>query len=164
MLLAFPTSLQNVSLRLQISTEAIAEFKVDTALYGAETGGTAGGQVELISKSGTNSFHGSAFEYLRNDALNTRGPFDGATLPLLRLNQYGASLGGPIRKNRTFFSPPMKACGSALEPRSLGMFPAMLSAIQCLPSLPLWHRLLQLFQRAIERFQQTFRSSSLSAA
>ncbi len=93
----------NTSTRLQISTEAIAEFKVDTMLYGADTGGTNGGQVEAISKSGSNDFHGSAFEYLRNDALNTRGPFDGSTLPPLRLNQFGSNLGGRIIKNRTFF-------------------------------------------------------------
>lgn len=93
----------NTSTRLQISTEAIAEFKVDTMLYGAETGGSAGGQVEVISKSGSNQFHGSAFEYLRNDALNTRGPFDGATLPPLRLNQLGGSAGGAVIKNRTFY-------------------------------------------------------------
>ncbi len=89
--------------RLQISTEAIAEFKVDTMLYGADTGGTNGGQVEVISKSGSNDFHGSAFEYLRNDAISARGPFDPSTLPPLRLNQYGASAGGAIVKNRTFF-------------------------------------------------------------
>ena len=89
--------------RLQISTEAIAEFKVDTALYGADTGGTAGGQVEVISKSGSNSFHGTAFEYLRNNKLNSRTPFDGSTLPPLRLNQFGGSLGGRIIKDRTFF-------------------------------------------------------------
>jgi hypothetical protein len=59
----------NTSTRLQISTEAIAEFKVDTMLYGADTGGTNGGQVEVISKSGTNDFHGSVFEFLRNNVL-----------------------------------------------------------------------------------------------
>ena len=93
----------NATFRLQISTEAIAEFKVDSVLYSADTGGTAGGQVEVISKSGTNQYHGSAFEYLRNDALNTRGPFDGSTLPPLRLNQFGGSVGGSVIKNRTFF-------------------------------------------------------------
>jgi hypothetical protein len=93
----------NTSTRLQISTEAIAEFKVDTMLYGADTGGTNGGQVEVISKSGTNALHGSLFEYIRNNVLNTRGPFDGSTLPPLRLNQYGGTLGGPIIRNRTFF-------------------------------------------------------------
>ena len=93
----------NASFRLQISTEAIAEFKVDTALYGAETGGTSGGQVEIISKSGSNDFHGSAFEYIRNNVISSRGPFDPSTLPPLRLNQYGASAGGPIVKDNTFF-------------------------------------------------------------
>ncbi len=93
----------NASFRLQISTEAIAEFKVDTALYGAETGGTSGGQVEVISKSGSNNFHGSAFEYIRNNVISSRGPFDPSTLPPLRLNQYGASFGGPIIKDNTFF-------------------------------------------------------------
>ncbi len=93
----------NAGYRLQISSEAVNEFKVDTVLYGARTGGTSGGQVEVISKSGTNSFHGSAFEYLRNDAISARGPFDPHVLPPLRLNQYGASAGGSIVKNRTFF-------------------------------------------------------------
>ena len=93
----------NASFRLQISTESIAEFKIDTALFGADTGGTAGGQVEVISKAGSNAFHGSAFEYIRNDKLNSRSPFDPSTLPPLRLNQYGGSLGGPVWKNRTFF-------------------------------------------------------------
>jgi Carboxypeptidase regulatory-like domain len=94
----------NTSTRLQISSEAIAEFKVDTMLYGADTGGTNGGQVEVISKSGTNAFHGSAFEYLRNNVLNTAGPFDlGNVPPPLRLNQFGASAGGAVIKNRTFY-------------------------------------------------------------
>jgi len=89
--------------RLQISTEAIAEFKVDTALYGAESGGSSGGQVEVISKTGTNAFHGSVFEFIRNDKISTRGPFDPSAILPLRLNQYGSSFGGPIVKNRTFF-------------------------------------------------------------
>ena len=94
---------QNVSLRLQTSTEAIAEFRVDSMLFTAETGGTIGGQVQAVSKSGTNDFHGSTFEYLRNSKLDARAPFDPAILPPLRLNQFGSSLGGRISKNRTFF-------------------------------------------------------------
>ena len=91
------------TVRLQISTEAIAEFRVDSLLYSAEKGGAPGGQAEVISKSGSNDFHGSAFEYIRNDKLDARTPFDPSTLPPLRLNQYGATLGGPIIRNRTFF-------------------------------------------------------------
>src|SRR5262245_10913075 len=91
------------SVRLQISTEAIAEFRIDSLLYSAEKGGAPGGQAEVISKSGTNDFHGAAFEYFRNDKLDARTPFDPSTLPPLRLNQYGATLGGPLVRNRTFF-------------------------------------------------------------
>ena len=92
----------NVSLRLVTSTESIAELKVATLLYGADTGGTAGGQVELVSKSGTNEFHGGVFDFLRNNYFDSRGPFDAITPPL-KLNDFGASLGGPIFKDRTFF-------------------------------------------------------------
>jgi hypothetical protein len=92
----------NANLRLQISTESIAEFKVATLLYSAETGGAPGGQVEIVSKSGTNAFHGGVFDFLRNDFFDSKGPFD-KKVPNLRLNDFGASVGGPILKNRTFF-------------------------------------------------------------
>jgi hypothetical protein len=91
------------TVRLQISTEAIAEFRVDSLVYTAEKGGAPGGQAEVISKSGSNEFHGAAFEYLRNDKLDARTPFDPSTLPPLRLNQFGATLGGAIWKDHTFF-------------------------------------------------------------
>jgi hypothetical protein len=94
---------QNVSFRLQVSTEAIAEFRVNAALYGAAEGGVPGGQVEIVSKSGSNNFHGSVYEYFRNDKLDSRSPFDPSVLPPLRLNQYGVSFGGPIIKNKAFF-------------------------------------------------------------
>jgi len=88
--------------RLQVSTDAIAEFRVNTALYTAEDGGAPAGQIEVVSKSGSNQYHGSLFEYLRNSAVDARTPFDGATVPPLRLNQFGGTVGGPIRKDRTF--------------------------------------------------------------
>jgi hypothetical protein len=126
----------NVATRLQISTEAIAEFKVDTMLYGADTGGTAGGQVEAISKSGSNDFHGSAFEYLRNDVLNTRGPFDGSSLPPLRLNQYGANLGGPIVKNRTFFFVAYEGLRQRLGTTLIGNVPSNSERVAALTQSP----------------------------
>lgn len=92
----------NATLRLTTSTESIAEFKVATLLYGADTGGTAGGQVEIVSKSGTNQFHGGVFDYFRNNWFDAQGPFDAKTPPL-KLNDFGTSLGGPIRKNKAFF-------------------------------------------------------------
>ncbi|HWZ49949.1 MAG TPA: carboxypeptidase regulatory-like domain-containing protein [Granulicella sp.] len=91
------------ALRLQFSTEAIAEFKVDSGAYTADTGGSAGGQVSLISKTGTNAFHGSIFDYIRNSYFDAHGPFKSAHPAVFQLNQYGASVGGPIIKDRTFF-------------------------------------------------------------
>ena len=89
--------------RLMISEDAIAEFRVNSQLYTAETGGATGGQIEIVSKGGTNRYHGSLFEYLRNSALDSRSPFDKATVPPFRMNQFGATVGGPILKDRTFF-------------------------------------------------------------
>jgi outer membrane receptor protein involved in Fe transport len=93
---------QEVALRLIISTDSIAEFRVNSTLYSAESGSGAGGQVNIVTKSGSNAFHGSAFEFLRNDVLDARNPFDTSKQPF-RLNQFGGSFGGPIAKNRTFF-------------------------------------------------------------
>src|SRR5262249_32621185 len=79
----------------------VREFKVLTGTYGAEYGRQAGGQVVVTTKSGTNGFHGSAFEFHRNSALNARN-FFAPTKPSFRRNQFGGVIGGPIRKDRTF--------------------------------------------------------------
>ncbi|HEY3137858.1 MAG TPA: TonB-dependent receptor [Blastocatellia bacterium] len=89
--------------RLQTSLENVQEFRVDSNNYPAELGTGTGGQVSVIGKSGGNHFHGSLFEYLRNDALDARNFFDLKNVSPLRLNQFGASLGGPIIKNKFFF-------------------------------------------------------------
>jgi Carboxypeptidase regulatory-like domain/TonB dependent receptor len=89
--------------RLQFSTEAIAEFKVDTAGYTADTGGSAGGQVSLISKTGSNAFHGSVFDYLRNSYFDAHSPIKAKVNQIFQLNQFGGNIGGPIVKDRTFF-------------------------------------------------------------
>jgi hypothetical protein len=99
----FHASLKS-ALRLQFSTEAVAEFKVDSAAYTADTGGSAGGQVSLISKTGTNAFHGSVFDYLRNNYFDALGPIQSKNKrPVFQLNQFGGSIGGPIIRDRTFF-------------------------------------------------------------
>jgi Carboxypeptidase regulatory-like domain/TonB dependent receptor len=99
----FHASLKS-ALRLQFSTEAVAEFKVDSGAYTADTGGSAGGQVSLISKTGTNAFHGSVFDYLRNNYFDAHGPIKSAhKVPVFQLNQFGGSVGGPIIKDRAFF-------------------------------------------------------------
>jgi len=89
--------------RLQSSLENVQEFRVDSNSYPAEYGTGTGGQVSVVTKSGSNKFHGSVFEYLRNDALDSRNWFDRATKSPLKLNQFGASLGGPIYKDKFFF-------------------------------------------------------------
>lgn len=87
------------------SVDAISEFQVQTNDYSAEVGRTAGGVVNVITKSGTNNFHGSVYEYFRNDNFDAHSYFDqpGTAKPELRQNQYGGSIGGPIIKDKTFF-------------------------------------------------------------
>jgi hypothetical protein len=82
--------------------DALGEFKILTNNYEAEYGRTAGGIVNQVIKSGTNSFHGDVFEFFRNDALNARNYFLPAVTPFKR-NTFGGTLGGPIRKDKTFF-------------------------------------------------------------
>ncbi len=89
--------------RLQASLENVQEFRVDSNSYPAEYGTGTGGQVNVVTKSGGNQFHGSLFEYLRNEKLDSRNWFDRDFKSPLRLNQFGASLGGPIVKNKLFF-------------------------------------------------------------
>jgi hypothetical protein len=82
--------------------DAVQEFRVITNSYGAEYGRYAGGIITVLSKSGTNSFHGSVFEFLRNTHLNANTYGATSKVPLHR-NQYGATVGGPIKKDKTFF-------------------------------------------------------------
>ena len=89
--------------RLQASLENVQEFRVDSSNYPAEFGTGTGGQISLITKSGSNAFHGSLFEYFRNDKLDARNEFDGVKPSVLRLNQFGGSVGGPIVKDKLFF-------------------------------------------------------------
>ena len=82
--------------------DSVEEFKVQSGGMSAEYGFTAGGVINMVTRSGTNKLHGSVYEFLRNDALDARNTF-GATKPPFRYNQFGASVGGPVIKNRTFF-------------------------------------------------------------
>ncbi len=82
--------------------DAVQEFSIQTTNYTAVTGGTPGAAVNMVTKSGSNAYHGALYEFLRNDVLNTRN-FFAAGKPTLRKNQFGANAGGPIRRNKTFF-------------------------------------------------------------
>jgi hypothetical protein len=84
-----------------LGTDAMREFNVQTDAYGAEYGKKSGGQVAIVTLSGTNQLHGSIFHYLRNNALDARNFFDADTPPFKR-NQFGASLGGPIKRDKLF--------------------------------------------------------------
>ena len=88
--------------RLQTSMESIAEFRVNSGLAPAESGLGAGGNITVVSKSGSNRFTGSVFEYLRNDALDSASKYDDKK-QVLEMNQFGGSLGGPLADNRSFF-------------------------------------------------------------
>jgi hypothetical protein len=97
---------------LRPSIESIREFKVQTNMFSADLGRNSGAVVDVVTKSGTNEFHGSVFEYHRNSAMDARSFFNakGTTFPPFRFNQYGFSFGGPVvlptkynGKNKTFF-------------------------------------------------------------
>jgi hypothetical protein len=86
------------------NVEGIQEITVQTNSYAAEAGRTAGGVINIVTRSGTNQFHGSVYEYFRNDIFDARNFFQNTgNKPELRQNQYGASVGGPIFRDRTFF-------------------------------------------------------------
>lgn len=93
--------------RLQSSLENVQEFRVDSSNFPAEYGTGTGGQINVVTKSGGNEFHGSVFEYLRRSALDSRNFFDnivaGTEKSNLKLDQFGGSVGGPIIKNKLFF-------------------------------------------------------------
>ncbi len=85
-----------------LGVDAVQEFSVLRDTYGAEYGKRSGAQVLIVTEGGTNTMHGSAYEFLRNDVFDARNYFDRSTAPPFQRNQFGASLGGPVRKNQTF--------------------------------------------------------------
>jgi hypothetical protein len=90
-------------MRAEFPMESLAEFKASSAVYSADIGGMAGGQISMVTKSGTNAFHGSLYEYLRNSYFDATAWGLNQTLSPFKMNQFGASLGGPILHNKLFF-------------------------------------------------------------
>jgi len=91
-----------------VSIDAMQEFRIQTSTYAPEFGRQPGGQIAIVTRSGTNQLHGTLFEYLRNDALDSNNWFNNSVSPQLpkaqeRQNNFGGTLGGPLRKDRTFF-------------------------------------------------------------
>jgi hypothetical protein len=85
-----------------LGVDAIREFELVKDTYGAAYGKRSGAQVSIVTTSGTNELHGSAYEFLRNSALDARNFFDNGPVPPFRRNVFGGSLGGPLKKNKTF--------------------------------------------------------------
>ena len=89
-----------------VSLDALEEFRIQTSTFAPEYGRTPGAQISVVTKSGTNTFHGTAFEYFRNDKLDANDWFanaNGLARPELRQNDFGGVLGGPIKKDKLFF-------------------------------------------------------------
>jgi hypothetical protein len=119
--------------KLQASLENVQEFRIESNSYPAEYGTGTGGQVSVITKSGSNNYRGAIFEYLRHDALDAPNYFDTAAgLPksMLRQNQFGGSLGGPLAKDKAFFFGSYE--GYQLK--------SGINAIEAIPSASAWAR------------------------
>ena len=113
---------QQSYVRLAIPLDTIQEFRVVSMLATAETGATAGGQMAVTSASGTNQFHGQAFDFVRNDIFDARSFID-PTKPPFRLNQFGGALGGPIVRNKTFLFGSYEAYRQILGQTLVGFVP-----------------------------------------
>jgi hypothetical protein len=117
-----------------LGIDAIREFNVLTDTYGAEYGKRDGGQVVVVTQSGTNSLHGSVFEFLRNSALDKPGIFDQGVVPPFRRNQFGGSLGGPIKKDRLFLFGNYEGYRQSLAVSSVSVVPDEQARLGLLPN------------------------------
>ena len=125
--------------RLAVPLDTIDEIRVDPMLAMAQTGETAGAQLALASPSGTNQFHGDAYEYLRNDVFDALDPLDSLNpthRPPFHLNQFGGSLGGPIQKDKTFFFAAYEGYRQNLGQTLIGYVPTAAFSAQVLAQSP----------------------------
>jgi Carboxypeptidase regulatory-like domain len=116
---------QKVDLHLQVSTESIAEFRANGVAYSADQGGSVGGQIEVVSKTGGAQFHGAAWEFIRNNFFDATPWGAAGFLPALRRNNFGANLGGPILKNKLFFFANYEAVHEILNTPITGTVPSV---------------------------------------
>jgi hypothetical protein len=121
--------------RLQSSLENIQEFRVESSNYPAEFGTGTGGQVSVVTKSGSNRISGSLFEYVRNNAFDARNFFDSSTKSPLRLNQFGGSIGGPIIKEKMFFFASYEALRQRAGVNLIGTVPSAAARLRAVPSI-----------------------------
>ena len=125
-----------------LGVEAVREFNVQRDSYGAEYGKRPGGQVSIVTQSGSNQLHGSVYEFLRNNALDAPNFFDQGSAPPFERNQFGAALGGPIRANKTFLFANYEGLRQHLHQTSVAFVPdadaRALAAPSVQPLLNLW--------------------------
>lgn len=137
---------QREYMRLNIPLDSIQEFQVQSQNFGADAqAGTAGGQVSVASPSGTNSFHGQAFDYFRNNALDARSPFDGPSPDPFLLNQFGGGVGGPIAHSKTFFYADYEGLRQRLDGTQIGLVPSPTFVAQTALTSPVLIPALQAF-------------------
>jgi hypothetical protein len=125
-----------------LGVDAVREFNVQRDSYGAEFGKRPGGQVVIVTQSGTNQWHGTAFEFLRNNVLDAPNFFDQGAAPPFRRNQFGASTGGPLQKDKTFLFGNYEGFRQSLHQTSATFVPDAASRAAAVPSvqplLSLW--------------------------
>ncbi len=118
-----------------LGVDAVREFNVQRDDYGAEFGKRPGGQVIIVTQSGSNQWHGSAFEFFRNNALDAKNFFDQGSAPPFQRNQFGASLGGPIKSDKTFFFANYEGLRQNLHQTSAAFVPDLQSRADAAPSV-----------------------------
>jgi hypothetical protein len=106
-----------------LGVDAVREFNILRDSYGAEYGKKPGGQVVIVTESGTNNWHGSLYEFLRNNTLDAPNYFDQGPAPPFRRNQFGGSLGGPVQKEKTFFFTNYEGFRQSLNQTSVAIIP-----------------------------------------
>lgn len=142
--------------RQDIPEDAVEEFKVTNSSYKAEFGLATGGVVQVVTKSGTNRFRGTAFEYFRNKALNSQGVFE-AEKPEYRRHQFGFSAGGPIVKDRVHFFGAFERTDTEENYTVVTGAPQFYSALEGTFPLPSWRNLYSLrFDWQISNSQSAF--------
>jgi hypothetical protein len=118
-----------------LGVDAVREFNVQRDNYSAEFGKRPGGQVIIVTQSGSNQWHGSVFEFLRNNALDAKNFFDQGSAPPFQRNQFGASLGGPIKSDKTFFFANYEGLRQNLHQTSAAFVPDAASRAAAAPSV-----------------------------
>lgn len=121
---------------VQLGVDTVQEFTVITTVANAEFGGFTGGVVNAVTKSGTNSFHGSLFEFLRNSALDARNFFDrNSNPPPFKRNQYGFTVGGPIRRDKIFFFGSFEGLNDRLATTQTASVPSLSARQGLIPNI-----------------------------